>query len=135
MARIIEYNEGGDYEGRGAGGSAALLVVVILVILYISGYLPWFTSASTTYDQRGYVTPASPVVTIPAGNIGYVTAERLNFREAPGEYALVTYILPRGTKVTMLGDSYRANGELWVKVQIETYEGIQTGWVNRQYVS
>jgi len=131
MARIIEYNEGDYGEGRSGGGSAALLVVVILVILYLSGYLPWFTTAST-----GYVAPVSPGITIPTGNIGYVSAERLNMRDAPGSYAPVTYILPRNTRVTLLGESYQEpNGEIWAKVQIDTYEGLQIGWVNRKFIS
>jgi hypothetical protein len=112
------------------------LVIVILVILYLAGYLPWFTNASTGYDRRAYVAPASSGITLTAGNISYVSADRLNLRDAPGSGALVTYILPRGTRVTTLGESYQEpRGEVWVKVQIDTYEGPQIGWVNRQYIS
>ncbi|MEP7343455.1 MAG: SH3 domain-containing protein [Acidobacteriota bacterium] len=137
MARIIEYNEGEYGEGRsGGGGSAALLVVVILVILYFTGYLPGFTSASPRYDQRGYVAPTSSGTILPTGNIGYVSADRLNMRDAPGGGAPITYILPRGTRVTVLGESYQEpSGSVWLKVQIDTYEGLQIGWVNRQYIS
>ena len=136
MARIIEYNEGESGESRGGGSGAAALVVVVLVLLYMSGYMPWFNNTSTAYEQRGYVAPATAGLTIPAGNISYVSADRLNMREAPGAYSMVTYILPRGTRVTLLGESYRQpNGDVWVQVRIDTYEGLQTGWVNRQYVS
>ncbi|MEO6725938.1 MAG: SH3 domain-containing protein [Blastocatellia bacterium] len=139
MARIIEYDEtdsGGSRGSGGSGGGAAALVVVVLILLYMSGYMPGFNNTSAAYGQRGYVAPATAGITIPAGNISYVSADRLNMREAPGSYSMITYILPRGTRVTLLGDSYRdPNGEVWVQVRIDTYEGLQTGWVNRQYVS
>ena len=136
MARIIEYDER-DYGGGGGSsvGSAGVLVVVVLVILYLSGYLPWFSSASPAAYNQGYVAPTAPL-TPAVGNISYVTAERLNMRESPGNYSMVTYILPRGTKVVLLGNSYREpDGGLWVQVQIDTMEGVQTGWVNRLYIS
>jgi len=134
MARIIEYDER-DYGGGGGVGSAGIIVVVLLIVLYLSGYLPWFSSASPVLD-RGYVAPTTPLAPPVGGNISYVTAERLNMRTAPGNYSMVTYILPRGTKVVLLGNSYREpDGDLWVQVQIETMEGLQTGWVNRQYIS
>lgn len=136
MARIIEYNEGEYGESRGSsGGGAAALVVVVLILLYMSGYMPWFNNTSTAYD-RGYIAPATAGLTPAAGNISYVSADRLNMRDAPGAYSMVTYILPRGTRVTLLGESYREpNGEVWVQVRIDSYEGPQTGWVNRQYIA
>jgi len=136
MARIIEYDER-DYGGGGGSGvgSAGVLVLVVLVILYLSGYLPWFSSASPATYNQGYIAPTVPL-TPAVGNISYVTAERLNMRESPGNYSMVTYILPRGTKVVLLGNSYREpDGDLWVQVQIDTMEGVQTGWVNRLYIS
>lgn len=136
MARIIEYDESDSGGSRGSGGGAAALVVVVLILLYMSGYMPWTNNTSAAYGQRGYIAPATAGITIPAGNLSYVSADRLNMREAPGAYSMVTYILPKGTRVTLLGDSYiDPNGEVWVQVRIDTYEGLQTGWVNRQYIA
>jgi len=56
-------------------------------------------------------------------------------REQPGSGAQVGYILPRGTNVALLGESYQEfDGDVWLKVRVETFEGPYVGWVNQQYV-
>lgn len=150
MARIIEYDErdyGGGGSSRFGGGSAAAVVILLLLVLYLSGYLPWFTGASTSIRSGVTNTPIIGGGTlrptgvgggalVPSGAVGYVVANELNMREAPGNYSPATYILPRGTRVTLLGETYReTDGDVWVQVRIETNEGLQIGWVNRRYIS
>jgi uncharacterized protein YgiM (DUF1202 family) len=146
MARIIEYDERDYGSGsRFGGGSVAAAVILLLLILYLSGYLPWFTGASTTI-RTPVTTPIAPGIVrppvtgggvlVPSGVVGYVIADNLNMRSGPGNYSPATYILPRGTRVTLLGETYQeADGDLWVQVRIEANEGPQIGWVNRRYIS
>jgi hypothetical protein len=56
-------------------------------------------------------------------------------REQPGFYAQSSYILPRGTEVALLGESHQElDGNVWLKVRVETFEGPYVGWVNQEYV-
>lgn len=147
MARIIEYDER-DYGSKGGvgGGSAAAVVILLLLVLYLSGYLPWFTNASTTLrpgainnsnSGSGVIAPAAGGgVFSPSEAINYVTADNLYMRRGPGNNSPATYVLPRGTRVTLLGETYREpDGDVWSQVRIETNEGVQIGWVNRRYIS
>lgn len=140
MARIIEYDERDYGESRGfGGGSIAAGVILLLLVLYLSGYLPWFSSTSSSIRPGIATTPVNIPVNsgtiIPSG-VGYVVADNLNMREGPGNYSPVTYILPRGTRVTALGETYReVDGEVWIQVRISTNEGPQVGWVSRRYIS
>ncbi len=147
MARIIEYDER-DYGGKSGfgGGSAAAAVILILLVLYLSGYLPWFTNAATTIrsgaigtttTRPGVITPPSVAgVFTPSEAINYVIADNLYMRQGPGNYSPATYVLPRGTRVTLLGETYREpDGDVWSQVRIDTNEGVQIGWVNRRYIS
>ena len=142
MARIIEYDERDYGESRGfGGGSIAAGIILLLLVLYLSGYLPWFSNTPASI-RTGVAT--TPPVNIPVNNgqigtlggVNYVVADNLNMRQGPGNYSQVTYILPRGTQVTPLGESYReVDGDLWIQVRISTNEGPQIGWVNRRYIS
>jgi hypothetical protein len=65
----------------------------------------------------------------------YVTVDNLNMREKPGIDAPTSYSLPRGTRVALLGESHRGlDGGVWLKVKVETLEGMHVGWVSQQYV-
>lgn len=135
MARIIEYDERDYGESRGfGGGGLAFIVILVLVVLYFSGYMPWFSSVPSSIRPGEIVAPIGAAR--PGGTIAYVTADNLNMRVAPGNYSQVTYILPQGTRVTLLGETYRElDGDMWVQVRIQTNEGLQVGWVNRRYIS
>ena len=140
MARIIEYDERGhgDGQGRGGfgGGGAAVAVIVILFILYYSGYMPGFSTLFTAVRPTEVRSPVEARTIRLAGGVSQVIADNLNMRASPGNSAQATYILPRGTRVEVLGESYQEpNGDVWVQVRIETYEGPQVGWVNRRYIS
>ncbi len=92
-----------------------------------------------TWLRRNLNTVSRPAVqgsiTRPLTNIRYVTADNLDLRDEPSQNARASYVLPRGTKVVLLGKSQREhNGDVWLKVRIETLEGSQVGWVSQQYV-
>jgi hypothetical protein len=59
-------------------------------------------------------------------------------RENPGKTtydAQVRYILPRGTRVMLLDESHLGlDGEVWLRVRVETVEGTYDGWVSERYV-
>lgn len=144
MPRIIEYGDR-DYVapgGSGYGGTAAIAVLV-LFLLYLGGFFPWILNQvrSTPVIQPPIeAIPNSPIVppvtAAPLGGIGFVTAENLNMRIAPGQQSQAIYILPRGVRVEYLGESYQEqDGDFWVQVRIQTNEGPQVGWVSRRYIS
>jgi Bacterial SH3 domain len=144
MAHIIydndqpgHYNSGGHYSSR-SNGSYALLAIVILLVLFFWADLGWLRS---NLDSRLRGNPNSRVMPVerPIINsiteIRYVTADNLNMREQPANNAQASYILPRGTKVELLGESHQElNGAVWHKVRVQTFEGTSVGWVNQQYV-
>jgi len=64
-----------------------------------------------------------------------VAVNSLYLREGPGVEYVATYLLPQGWAVSYLGDSRPDNnGDIWVKVLVQTEQGPQDGWVNRIYL-
>lgn len=64
-----------------------------------------------------------------------VAASRLYLREGPGANYVPTYLLPYDWPLSILGESQVGNdGEVWIKVRLQTDQGPQEGWVNRKYV-
>jgi hypothetical protein len=149
MAHIIYDNDQpGHYNSTGYHGSSnsgyALLAIVILLVLFFWGDLGWLRA---NFDSRlrgnpnSSVMPNSRVIPVegstinPITSVRYVIADNLNMREQPGFYAQASYILPRGTEVALLGESHQErDGNVWLKVRVETFEGPYLGWVNQQYV-
>lgn len=118
------------YISRSSGG-AALAVVAILLIL-----LAWIVLSSQTTGSRLSVIPKEPPIARDPTNARYVTVDELNLREGPSNRFAVSYILPRGTWVILLGEAHRdLDGNVWLRVIVETLEGRQTGWVDERYVS
>lgn len=150
MAHIIydndqpgHYNSAGRYGSR-SNGSYALLVIVILFVLFFWADLgglranldSWLRDNSNSRvmpNSRGM--PIEGSIRNPVTEIRYVTADNLNMREQPGSDTQSGYILPRGTKVALLGESHHERGgDVWLKVRVETFEGPYVGWVSQQYV-
>ena len=124
------YDSPGSYNPR-FNGSFALLVIVILLLMLFWGDLPWLRRNLNTVSRPA----VQGSITRPLTNIRYVTADNLDLRDEPSQAARASYILPRGTKVVLLGKSQRElDGDVWLKVRIETLEGSQVGWVSQQYV-
>jgi hypothetical protein len=64
-----------------------------------------------------------------------VAASRLYLREGPGANYVAIYLLPYNWPLSILGESQVGNdGEVWIKVRLQTEQGPQEGWVNRKYV-
>jgi uncharacterized protein YgiM (DUF1202 family) len=70
----------------------------------------------------------------PTPEIRYITADNLDLRNEPSNGARASYSLPKGTKVTLLGNTEQDfDGEIWFQVQIATFDGTSIGWVNQRY--
>jgi len=144
MAHIIydndqpgHYNSTG-YNSHRSNGSYAVLAIVILFVLFFwadLGGLRANLGSRLSGNPNSRVMPVEGPIINPITGIRYVTADNLNMREQPGSGAQVGYILPRGTNVALLGESYQEfDGDVWLKVRVETFEGPYVGWVNQQYV-
>ena len=143
MAHIIYDNDQpGHYNSTGYHGSSnsgyALLAVVILFVLFFWADLGGLRATLGSWPRgntNSRVMPVEGPIINPITDIRYVIADNLNMREQPGSDAQVGYILPRGTKVALLGESHQEfDGDLWLKVRVETFEGPYVGWVNQRYV-
>jgi uncharacterized protein YgiM (DUF1202 family) len=144
MARIIydidqpAHNDSADYYSPSFNGSYALLAIVILLVLFFWTDLPRLRSNLGFWlrdNPNSMTIPVQGSIIRRITEIRYVTADNLNMREKPGNDAQVSYILPRGTKVAFLGESHQGlDGNVWLKVEIETFEGKHVGWVSQQYV-
>jgi hypothetical protein len=136
MARIIydydrpTYYDSAGYNRSRFNGSNALIAIVILFVLFYLANQPWSRGYRSSTTQP---VEASTINSIP--EIRYVTADNLFMREQPGYDAQVRYILPRGTKVMLLGASHLGlDGEVWLRARVETVEGTYDGWVSERYV-
>ncbi|MGH9845675.1 MAG: SH3 domain-containing protein [Blastocatellia bacterium] len=126
---------------RSSGGMIALLILLFLVVLSLWNEDSWLRSRLRTAPvqvETPILAPSAPNVSIetpPVTSVGYVRADSLNMRVRPSDYAGVSFILPRGTRVTMLGEAHQElDGDVWVRVNVDTREGIQSGWVQRRYL-
>ena len=129
----------GGYNSPRYNGGFALLAIVILVILLFSVDLSRLRSNLNTVlipaVENTVTRPVTDTVPRPNPANRYVTADNLNMRVEPIDEARVNYILPRGTKVTLLGESHQTiDGDVWLKVSVETFEGTQVGWVRQRYI-
>jgi hypothetical protein len=131
------YNSAGHYSSR-SNGSYALLAIVILFVLFFWADLGWMRGNLDSWlrgNPNSRVMPVERPIINSITEIRYVTADNLNMREQPANNAQASYILPRGTKVALLGESHQEfNGDIWLKVRVETFEGPYVGWVSQRYV-
>jgi uncharacterized protein YgiM (DUF1202 family) len=144
MAHIIYdndqpgYHNSTGYNSHRSNGSYALLAVVILFVLFFWADLDWLRAnlgSRLRGNPNSRVMPVEGPIINPITEIRYVTADNLNMRERPGSDAQVGYILPRGTRVALLGESHQEfDGDVWLKARVETFDGPYVGWVNQQYV-
>ncbi len=154
MARIIEYGDrdfGGDASSGGYGGGTVAVAILIILLLYLGGFFPWIMNLGNSFANTGPAVLQQPIqppietrpirpivqpVVSGGGTVAYVIADNLNMRVSPNEFSQASYILPRGTRVEYLGESYQEpDGDFWVKVRIQAAQGAQIGWVSRRYIS
>lgn len=144
MAHLIYDNErpsdfdSGSFNNSRYSGGFFLLLVIVMLLLFFWSDLPrlrnnidhWLTG-----DPPTTILPVRDSVTGNNTEIRYVTADNLNLREQPSELARASDLLPRGTKVALLGDSYQeSDGDVWLKVKAESPFGMQVGWVRRLWL-
>jgi Bacterial SH3 domain len=151
MAHIIYDNDHRDhYDSAGYNrsrfnGSYALIAIVILFVLFFWADLGWLRGNldswlrgnrnSTVQSRNSTVQRVEGSRITSIAEIRHVTVDNLNLREQPGNDAQASYTLPRGTQVALLGESHhRLNGDVWLKVRVETFEGPYVGWVSQRYV-
>lgn len=132
---------GPAYSGRSTGGMIALMILLVLVVLSLWNEDSWLRSrlrSTPVQVETPILAPAAPNISIETPRImtvGYVQVDALNMRVAPSNSAYVAFILPRGTRVTLLGESHQElDGDVWARVSVDTREGIQSGWVQRHYL-
>lgn len=121
-----------------SNGSYALLAIVILFVLFFWADLGWMRGNLDSLMRGSRNSTAQPIEDSrirPITEIRQVTADRINMREQPGNDARVSWILPRGTKVALLGESRQGpDGDVWLRVRVETNEGTHAGWVSQRYI-
>jgi Bacterial SH3 domain len=118
------------YSNRFNGGLVVTIAIILLLLLLYGTDLSWFRLNRTVA-----VTPVEVTVANPAASVRYVIPDSLNLRVSPSNFAPVSYVLPRGTRVVLLGDTHlERDGDPWAKVSVQTLEGPTTGWVNQRYI-
>lgn len=110
-------------------GASNLLVVVSLLIalIAISVAAYWVRSPVEAFGTN--------MALIRTTNDMQVVATELNMRDRPSMRSPVQFILPMGTRVDVLNESQQeADGDVWVKIRVQTAEGPQVGWVDARYI-
>jgi Bacterial SH3 domain len=136
-------NNSHRYRGNNShrfNGSFALLAIGLLVILLFWVGMPRLSNNLNTVIipavRDSVIRPIPDTVTRSITDNRYVVSASLNMREAPINDARVSYILPNGATVTLLGESHQGtDGDVWLKVSVETSEGRQVGWVRQRYLT
>ncbi len=144
MAHMVYDNEQQSYYGSGRfnnpryNGGFFLLLVVILLLLFFWADLPGLRNSLEQWlsvNSNSAIFSVAVPITENNSEIRSVTADNLNLREQPSERARASYLLPRGTKVALLGNSHReSNGDVWLKVKADSFAGAQVGWVRQLWL-
>ncbi len=110
---------------RREGGSGAFVFGLFLVLAVVAG-IYWLKG-----DSNPNVNAPSKA---PATEMRRVDVSELNMREMPNLSSPVKFILPQGTPVEVMNEAQQFDGDAWVKVRVQTREGLQDGWVNARYI-
>ena len=122
------YDSSGYYRPRFNGGNALIAIVILFALFYFANQ-SWSRGHRSSTAQSVEDSKINPI-----RETRYVTADNLIMREQPGYDAQVSYILHRGTKVMLFGESHLGlDGEVWLRVRVETVEGTYDGWVSERY--
>ncbi len=125
-------------------GGASLLVLFLTIILVLGGVYLYLRESGVEIKPlierrlNNGLAPESQLIEGARSGVAIsarVAASRLYLREGPGANYVPIYLLPYGWPLSILGESQVSNdGEVWIKVRLQTEQGPQEGWVNRKYV-
>jgi hypothetical protein len=109
-------------------GASNLLVVVALLIALIA------ISVAAYWIKLPPESMGTNVATLDVMNRRVVATE-LNMRERPSMRSPVQFILPMGTRIDVLNETQQEiDGDVWIKIRVQTAEGPQVGWVDARYI-
>jgi hypothetical protein len=141
-----------DYEVKKAQrseGGASLLVLFMTIVLVMGGVYLYLKESGVDVKpiierqlaerqlSYGSVSDGPMIQGLQSrvATSARVAASRLYLREGPGANYVPIYLLPYNWPLSILGESQVSNdGEVWIKVGLQTEQGPQEGWVNRKYV-
>ncbi len=120
----------GGFSGRLLGS----LALIFLVLLVLWNNEPGVEVASTPLVNQ-IARKSEGILLAPVVDVKYVAADNLNMRVKPDNYADVSYVLPRATRLELLGEAHQEwDGDRWARVRVNTPDGVQQGWVRSQYI-
>lgn len=133
-----------SYNNSRANGRFALLAILLLLVLFFWTDLWQVRSRLASLLMSEPTSVSEPIIRIPPAEAPIVkpvtearnvTTDNVNMRAQPNNVAKVIQTLPRGTRVAFLGESHQElNGNVWLKVRVETTGGAQVGWVSQRYI-
>ena len=130
-------------------GGAHLLFLFTTIVLAVGGVILYLIESGVDVMQiierqlperrlSNRLVNAGPVIEGPPTGTAIsarVAASKLYLREGPGVNYAPTYLLPYNWPLSILGESQVGNdGEVWIKVRLQTGQGQREGWVSRKYV-
>jgi hypothetical protein len=109
-----------------------LLVLLLVSILITGGVIIYLREKGVDLSPAIAGLRAQPDDAVV---LARVAAQTLYLREGPGTQYTATYLLPYDWPLTVLGESeIDSGGDIWVRVRLETNQGLQEGWVNQKYI-
>lgn len=119
------------------------LVLLLIVVLVVGGVILYLKEHGIDIRQLSSRRSDWKEQTFNSANEGQrqfttqarVATDGLYLREGPGMEYVATYLLPANWDVSLVGDYQTDNdGEVWVRVFVETDEGLQEGWVSQRFL-
>ncbi|HKQ78459.1 MAG TPA: SH3 domain-containing protein [Blastocatellia bacterium] len=119
-----------DYSSR-FSDAVVLAAMAVLII-----FLAWIVLPLRTASHRPETVPKEPPITRDTTSAKHVTLGRLYLRENPSNSSAVSQILSRGMEVILLGEAHiDLDGNVWLRVIVETRDGRQIGWAPEHSIS
>lgn len=124
-------------EGSGGLTFVLLLILTALVVVIYWTFIKANSPAAPVNPPASEArrTEAVDLPRVDLTDIRQVDVFELNMRERPSMTSPIKFILPRDTRVEVLNEQLQEpDGDIWVKVRVQTSEGLQDGWVDAQYI-
>ena len=120
-------------QANGQGGSSSTVTFLVFLVLVLAGWIAWKNHRDGFSGGPG----TAPYSTAADSAVHWVNADNVNLRSQPEARARVLYVLPRNTRVLLLGEyQTELNGDTWAKVRVQVGNGYaQDGWIIYRYVN